>query len=337
MQSEQTSTILVADDNPTNVLLLQRALSKHGYHVITADNGQAALELAREVKPDLILLDVMMPQHDGLEVCRLLTSEPETATIPIIFVTARVDSDEVVRALTMGGSDYITKPFILKEVLARIAVHLRLRQFENELVKRNQELERLSAQLADMNVELARLTRKDPLTGLLNRRAWFETMVLEHERCRRYQSAYSILLLDVDHFKAFNDSQGHQAGDECLKRVAEGITAGCRTLDLIGRYGGEEFIVLAPETDNAGALALAERICACVDEMKLPHPASPTSPWLTVSIGVATSTPNEPWEGVVRRADQALYTAKQNGRNQICAAECALTIQFPLDQLAIRS
>jgi diguanylate cyclase (GGDEF)-like protein len=337
MQSEQTSTILVADDNPTNVLLLQRALSKHGYRVLTADNGQAALELARQARPDLLLLDVMMPQHDGLEVCRLLKSDPETAPIPIIFVTARVDSDEVVRALTMGGSDYITKPFILKEVLARIAVHLRLRQFENELVKRNQELERLSAQLADMNVELARLTRKDPLTGLLNRRAWFETMLLEQERCRRYHSAYSILLLDVDYFKAFNDSQGHQAGDDCLTRVAGSITAGCRALDLIGRYGGEEFIVLAPETDNAGGLALAERIHACVADMKLPHPASPTSPWLTVSIGVATSAPDEPWESVVRRADEALYTAKQNGRNQTCAAECALNTGSRFGQPATRS
>lgn len=306
--------ILVVDDTPTNVILLSKALQKNGYEVLTARDGFIALDQVRAGQPDLILLDIMMPGRDGMEVCRMLKADPQTAAIPVVFVTAHSDPDQIVHALSIGGCDYIAKPFIISEVLARVSAHLRLRRTERELIRRNEELERLSSQLAEMNVELARLTRTDPLTGLLNRRAWQECLTLEHERCARHGGKYSLMMIDVDHFKAYNDHQGHLAGDECLQRVAGAIPPACRSIDLIGRYGGEEFIVLAPETNLEGVQALSERVRQAVWDLSIPHPLSRTADRITVSIGTASSDRSQ-WEQVVHDADEALYAAKQSGRN----------------------
>lgn len=310
-------TILVADDNPTNVLLLARSLEKHGYRVMTADDGAAALEMARRHQPDLILMDVMMPELDGLEVCKTLKSDASTASIPIIFVTARTDPGNVVEGLSTGGADYIIKPFIIREVLARVAVHIRLRQYEKELLARNAELERLSEQLAEMNVELAQLTRTDPLTGMLNRRAWHEAMLLESERAARTGSPYALAMIDVDHFKAYNDRYGHQQGDECLIAIARAILGCCRCTDLTGRYGGEEFVLLCPDTGVDGVKELAERVRSAVASKAIEHAGSPVAPHVTISIGVSVAQTGLTWEEIVNRADEALYEAKRAGRNRV--------------------
>ncbi|UCC32037.1 MAG: response regulator, partial [Phycisphaerales bacterium] len=310
--------ILVVDDNATNVAILVNSLQKAGYEVLAAEDGFAAVELANSQQPDLILLDMMLPKRDGLAVCRILKSQEVTASIPIIFVTAVSEPDRVLKAFEAGGSDYVTKPFKTSEVLARVSVHARLRQAETTLVQKNQQTEKLANDLAKANVQLARLSRTDPLTELLNRRAWEEAARREHDRFERHGNPYSVLMIDVDHFKSFNDSQGHQAGDDCLRSVTGSITPACRRLDIVGRYGGEEFVVLAPETIAEAALKLAERIRKVIWGLSIPHPASTVGERVTVSIGVATVATGS-WEDVLKKADDALYVAKRAGRNMVYA------------------
>jgi len=305
--------IAVVDDSPADALLLSRSISKVGFEVLVAHDGDAAFRIANESLPDVILLDMTMPGRSGLDTCRLLKNHEATSTIPVIFVTAHSDTNHITDAFAAGGADYVTKPFRVDEILARISLQLQLRQAQQALEERNTQLESLSRQLADTNVELARQSRHDALTNLLNRRAWDEAAGLEHERSQRYQRVYSILMLDVDFFKRYNDSQGHQAGDECLRRVAQCIASTCRTSELAGRYGGEEFVIIAPETSAEQALKFAERIRHGVWSLAVAHPTSPAGR-LTLSIGVAGSDAGT-LDEVVKRADVALYAAKRAGRN----------------------
>ncbi len=311
--------ILVVDDTPSDALLLSKAMSRAGYDTRIARDGITAVAMAVEHAPHLILLDMSMPGQDGLQTCRALKADTSTSAIPVIFVTAHSDSQHILPAFAVGGSDYVCKPIRVDEILARVSVQLRLREAEQNLVERNATLESLSAQLAESNSELARQSRVDVLTGLFNRRAWDESAQLEVERSERHHHAFSVLMLDVDFFKAFNDSQGHQAGDGCLKQVAARIQAACRNTDLVGRWGGEEFVVLAPETDGQAATALAERIRQSIWDAAVRHPASPAGR-VTVSIGVAACE-SRPLDESLRMADAALYTAKRSGRNLVYHAD----------------
>jgi diguanylate cyclase (GGDEF)-like protein len=310
--------IVVVDDNATNRKILVRALEKDGYDVREAADGFIAVDLVKEQQPSLLLLDIMMPGRDGFEVCEILKADPVTAAIPIIFVTAKSESEDIERAFALGGCDYITKPFRLSEVRARVSVHLNLQNAQSELVDRNQRLEHMSQVVAETNLKLARQARTDSLTSLFNRRAWEECVTTEDERHVRHESPYSILMLDVDQFKAFNDTLGHQAGDKCLEAVAACLTESCRTTDVVGRYGGEEFVILATETDLEAALLLGERIRVAVESLEIDHPASTVAKHVTVSIGAAVSG-DDGWESVLRIADQAMYVAKQTGRNRVCS------------------
>jgi diguanylate cyclase (GGDEF)-like protein len=301
--------ILIVDDDAAIRRLLSRALHRAGYEVRTGASGRQAVALAGQWRPDLILLDVMLPDQDGLETCAALKSMPATAAVPVIFVTASSETNSVLKGFTAGGNDYITKPFTLQEVLARVDVHIRLRRSEAELRHKN-------ARLKELTTELRMLSRVDPLTQLLNRRSWDEAVIREHERFERHGHPYSIIMTDVDCFKAYNDSCGHQAGDECLRRIAEAIGGACRKVDSAGRYGGEEFVVLMPEARTDAALKLAERVRRAVWALAVPHPASAVAPRVTVSIGAATATARlGSWEDVLKRADDALYMAKRAGRN----------------------
>ena len=312
--------VLVVDDNPTNRAILVKSLQKAGHDVLSAEDGESAVTIAQAERPDVILLDMILPQADGLEVCQILKSKEETAPIPIIFVTAVSKADEMLRAFQVGGSDYVTKPFRTAEILARVTVHARLRRAEDALLTKNRQTEQLAQDLAEANVQLARLSRTDPLTSLLNRRAWKEAAVLEHDRSLRHKSCYGVIILDVDHFKAFNDSCGHQAGDDCLKRIADAIVSTCRSGDLVGRYGGEEFVVLTAESSRKAALNLAERVRKTIWSLGIPHPASITADRVSACVGVATFESGS-WEDVLKRADDALYVAKRSGRNMVCAEQ----------------
>ncbi|MCP4249746.1 MAG: response regulator [bacterium] len=320
--------LLVVDDISANRLILQRSLEQAGYDVLLAADGFEAVDSALENRPNLILLDIKMPGRDGLEVCTLLKSQKVTADIPVIFVTAVSETDQVLKAFAAGGCDYVTRPFRLEEVLARVSAHLRLREAEEELRRKNRQLETLAQQLAEANTSLAIASRTDPLTGLLNRTTWDEAVSAEHQRFERYGRPYSVIIIDVDHFKAYNDTQGHQAGDHCLQRVARAIPAACRSVDSVGRYGGEEFVVLAPDTQVEAAVKLAERIRKAIWTLDIRHPASSTADRITVCLGVAGATSGS-WEEILRRADECLYISKRAGRNMVYGDHSAVEAVNP--------
>ncbi len=317
--SRSAGRILVVDDNALNLALIARALEKAGYDVLQAATGEEGERLANEQLPDVILLDVELPGKDGFEVCQTLQSGDETDSIPIIFLTSHSDSAAIDKAFSLGGSDFISKPFRLSEVKARVAVHCILRKAQKDLLKQNSQLEHMSRLVADANCELAKLARIDGLTLLLNRTAWEETVTSEELRFRRNGPPYSVLMLDVDHFKLFNDSLGHQEGDEVLRRVTACLRETCRASDSTGRYGGEEFVILAPDTGEQDAVIVGERLRDAICALALPHPTSPTAGHVSVSIGVAEAC-SKGWERTLRRADEALYMAKHYGRNRVCAA-----------------
>ncbi len=319
--TEAATRILVVDDNPVNVRILTRSLQKAGYEVSEAYDGFRAVDIATEVLPDVILLDIMMPGRNGLEVCSILKAQPSTSHIPIIFVTAQSDPEEVVKAFTAGGSDYVSKPLRPAEILARVSVQVRLRKAEQELVSRNEMSENLATELAKTNEELALLSRVDPLTKLLNRRAWGEAANQEYDRARRNNTEYGIIMMDVDYFKRFNDTLGHQAGDECLKKVAAAVTTASRTMDIIGRYGGEEFVILIPEADLGGAHIVAERIRTAIWELSIEHPGSEVDTVVTASLGVASGDGSVPLNRTISQADDAMYVSKKKGRNLVSTSQ----------------
>jgi diguanylate cyclase (GGDEF)-like protein len=315
--------ILVVDDSPSDALLLGRSLEKAGFGVIIANSGGVAVELATQKSPDLILLDMTMPGQDGIDTCGKLKQQAATEQIPVVFVTANSDSQSIVKAFAAGGSDYVTKPIRLDEVLARLSVHLRLRDAERDLVKRNQELESVAEQLVETNEALARQGRLDGLTNLLNRRAFDEAAQVEHDRARRHGHPYAILMLDIDYFKLLNDSLGHPEGDRCLQQVAGCVARICRASDVVARYGGEEFVVLATEVSAEAGGRLAERIRRGIWGLSLRHPTSPAGR-VTVSIGVAGSEAGSLTE-VLSCADRFLYRAKNSGRNLVYAGPATRT------------
>ena len=293
--------ILLVDDAPTNIQMLNETL-KDGYHLFFATNGRDALRIASESVPDLILLDVIMPDMDGYEVCRTLKTDPILRNVPIIFITAMNQQEDEAIGLELGAVDYITKPFNPTIVRLRIRNQIEL--------KRQRDL-------------LTRLSHLDGLTGIPNRRALDEALEREWRRGTRSLRPLSLLMIDIDHFKAYNDSCGHLLGDDCLRAFAQSLKVPLgRAADFVGRYGGEEFLAVLPETDEAGAQIVANEILEGIAQLAIPHPASPLGPIVTASIGVATSVANREYEytRLLQEADKALYQAKQEGRNRIVAA-----------------
>jgi diguanylate cyclase (GGDEF)-like protein/PAS domain S-box-containing protein len=295
---KQRQSILIVDDELTNIEVLAQALGD-GYEILAAETGALALRIAADRVPDLVLLDVVMPGMGGLEVCARLKADAKTRTIPVIFVTASDEPQAEERGLEAGAIDYITKPIMSPIVRARVRNHLELKRYRDML-------ENLSAM--------------DGLTGIANRRRFDETLDIEWRRAQRADAPLSFIMIDIDHFKPFNDNYGHPSGDECLRRVALGM-AECvrRPMDLLARYGGEEFACILPDTDTEGAALLAERLRAKVEGLGIPHAFSPASDRVTISAGVATMipTPDRKPEDLIRRADELLYQAKETGRNKI--------------------
>lgn len=290
--------VLVVDDVPTNIRLLARVLASE-HDVVAATSGADALRLAELQPPDLVLLDVEMPGMDGYAVCRRLKESAVTSAIPVIFVTARTDEADEIEGLSLGAVDYITKPFREAIVKARVRTHLELKRYRDLLQDRSYI---------------------DGLTGVPNRRRFDEFLSRALAGAQRGLSPIGLLLIDVDHFKAYNDSLGHLAGDEALRRVAAELARGSRReTDLPARYGGEEFALVMPGTDAEFAEAAAERLRQRVQELALPHPTSATADCVTVSIGLAclgAGEPATPTE-LIERADRALYRAKKDGRNRV--------------------
>jgi len=448
MKDRAGSTVLVVDDSVENVTLLSRILKMSGYSVAVADNGAQAVELAKSEPPDLILLDINMPEMDGFETSARLQSDEQTRDIPIIFISALDKIEDKTRAFRAGGMDYILKPFEYEEVQARIEAHLALRRLRLQLEQTNQELaarvdeltrsqellaereRRLSAFVAalpnlsfildeqgryleimskensllsarpndligrsveeimapkegakivdaiqetiekgDIQVieykipvrtgsehwfegriacmekdgyghgkvimmaseitervhlyqEIQRLANQDGLTGCFNRRFFMERASQEIQRSLRYKGALSLLMMDIDHFKIFNDRYGHQVGDKLLCHLVTLCQRQLRAQDSLGRYGGEEFVVLMPETNQAGAMKAAERLREKIEKMKIRTPQGNLS--ITVSMGVASFErgfdETKTLDILVKSADTALYAAKAAGRNCVRAS-----------------
>ena len=335
-------TLLVVDDDPGDVELLRRHLGMIAelkctlLHAATPREGLARLE---DEDVDAVFLDFHMGGETGLGLLEQLRLRGDLR--PVVVLTGQGDEYIAVQLTRAGADDYLTKadldPPTLRRSLDLVLARHKQRVTEAKLERMR---ERAVQRIADANVELAHMSRVDSLTKLVNRAAWDEAATIEHERSSRYGHIYSILMLDVDYFKKYNDSQGHQAGDECLRRVAQLVRQNCRSMEVVGRYGGEEFIVLAPETGADGARTLAERIRKAIWDTNLPHGASGVADRVTVSIGVAAA-PAEHWEDVVKQADEALYAAKNNGRNRVSVstaqqpAEAASAPDGPLVVLAI--
>lgn len=424
--ARRDAAILIVDDAPENLSMLRKLMVQQGYQTFVATSGERALAIARRVHPDLILLDVVMPGMDGLETCRQLKAHAATQRIPVIFMSARTDTDDVVAGFDTGAVDYISKPLRMAEVCARVRAQLQIRnrsetqeeqaerlrtivnnmaeglliieadgriQFTNpacdkylgyqegelagraigELLNpmvaqeyldyfdryaaapesahnhgtreviirhRNGSSVCMDLTLTPMYLRqplfigllhdithhklsedaLQRAAMVDPLTKIANRRHFDSFLEKEWQRAVRSGQPLSLVVLDVDHFKLYNDTLGHPAGDACLQRVAQAIAShALRPTDLAARYGGEEFVLLFAETDSDSAYLLAESIRADVEALQLPHPKSTTSPWLTVSIGVSTIHPSQldSTESLFVAADRAMYVAKEGGRNQV--------------------
>ena len=293
----ETQKILVVDDERINLELLVNLLSGD-YQVLVAKNGRMALSVMDKNMPDLILLDIMMPEMDGYEVCRRLKENHETRDIPVIFLTARQDAESEARGFELGAVDYITKPFHGSTVRARVRTHLRL--------KRKADL-------------LEQLAFVDGLTEIPNRRSFENMLEREWGAALRRGESISLVMIDVDMFKQYNDHYGHGAGDDCLSRVARALS---RTLsrkgDFVARYGGEEFVAVLPGTGQSGAETIAEQLRAAVEALGIPHAKSLVTSSVTVSLGVATLTPGpglKP-DALKEAADRMLYEAKSEGRNR---------------------
>ena len=305
--------ILVVDDAMENIQILHGALQDE-HEVLFALDGARALELARTQHPDLILLDALMPGMDGYALCRELLASPETCGIPVIFVTALSAPEDETRALDAGAADFISKPVNAAVVRARVRTQL--------TVKRQRDA-------------LRAMVLVDALTGVANRRAFDERFDAEWRRCGRTGLPVALILVDIDHFKLYNDHYGHPGGDSTLVQVAAAMRrAAGRSQDLVARYGGEEFAILLPQLDARGATGVARRLMAELEHMAIPHAASPTAPHLTASMGIACMVPGEhsfPAD-LIQVADALLYQAKAGGRNRYRAnAACGSGIdQAPL-------
>jgi diguanylate cyclase (GGDEF)-like protein len=295
--------ILIVDDSKLIAHVAKTMLTKRGHEVVLAQDGKAGLEAAKTEKPDIILLDLIMPIMDGYEVCEHLKADDTTKEIPIIMVTSKAEATDKVKGLEMGALDYVTKPFDEGELIARVNIHLRLRELYEAVQEQNRQLKEMA--------------NRDGLTGLYNHRYFHEQLSQDFLRAKRYHESLACILLDIDYFKKFNDTYGHQTGDVVLRALANVIQKATRESDLAARYGGEEFAVILYHTDGSAAFEAAERLREMVESNEVKDNGNALR--VTISVGIATF-PNEKIQDakdLIEFADQALYKAKDNGRNRV--------------------
>ncbi len=293
----QQPKILLVDDSPANIHLLVECL-RGDYKILAATCGSDALDIAAREQPDLVLLDIVMPGMDGHEVFRRLKSEPRTEAIPVIFITGVAGVDAEMAGLELGAIDYIVRPFSLPLVQRRLRTHLDQKRYRDQL---------------------QRQSMLDAMTGIPNRRCFDQALEQAWSQAAASGEPIALVMIDIDHFKAYNDHAGHPAGDACLRRVASALSmAGLRSADLVARYGGEEFACILPATDIEQACIVAGRMHGAVAAMQIPHP-SPSLPQLSLSLGVAClyPRPGDQAAALLDAADRALYQAKQAGRDRV--------------------
>lgn len=309
--------ILVVEGSSANLLILSRYVERLGCEVTRAECGEAAVEQFARQRPDMVLLDVTLPDIDGHVVAqRIRAMENPDDWTPIIFLATVGKDKDVEKAILAGGDDYLQKP--VSEIL--LAAKLRAMQ---RIIQMRTSLLVLTRKLDTANHDLKRISAIDGLTGIANRRLFDDSLAREWRRARRGSSSIALMMCDVDHFKRFNDHYGHQAGDDCLRRVATGIAGQFeRAADIAARYGGEEFAIIMPETTQDGACHVAEKILQNIRSLNIPHVDSPHAR-VTLSIGIASTIPgvDNPPDDLILAADRALYCAKTEGRDRLCRAD----------------
>jgi len=302
MSALQNKTILIVDDTISNLDILSELLED--YDVIESTNAKEALEIVNNEDVDLILLDIMMPDMDGYEVCQKLKENPKTTDIPIIFITAKTDEDSIEKAYDIGGADYITKPFKVKELLARVKRELQIQKLQDELKL---------------------LASTDPMTQLYNRRHFTQLSNQTINLARRNNQTISLIMLDIDKFKDINDTHGHQIGDEVIVSLSNILKQNTRKDDIICRYGGEEFVIMLPNSSLDNTYKIAEDIREKVEKFYL-EITKDVQLNFTISSGVSELSleKENTLEIALKNADDALYKAKESGRNKVCLQDMSL-------------
>jgi two-component system chemotaxis family response regulator WspR len=317
--------VMLVDDQNIVAEALRRMLADEAdidYHYVS--DPSKAINEAVEFKPTVILQDLVMPDIDGLMLLKFYRSNPDLKSVPVIVLSTKEDPKIKSEAFAIGASDYLVKFPDKIEVIARIQAHSRSFMAQQQRDEAYRAMELLKKELEEKNVELERLSSQDGLTGIANRRIFDEFVSKEWSRAARENDTLSLILIDIDHFKTYNDNYGHQGGDDCLRQVAQKLASTVkRPTDLVARYGGEEFAVVMPGTDMEGAKSIAASLCEGVSSMQLPHAHSSTADHVTISLGVASMAPNADGtpEQLIEKADSALYRSKESGRNQFQVAD----------------
>ncbi|MCE2595239.1 diguanylate cyclase [Motilimonas cestriensis] len=303
--------ILLIDDSKIEQMVINSFLDHNAHELIIVSSGEEGIQTFLTEQPDLILLDVMMPGIDGYEVAKRIRASEEP-WVPIIFLSGKTSPEDLVEGINAGGDDYLTKPVDPLVLSAKLQAMDRIAKMRTQLID-------TTTQLEQANIELKKLSLSDGLTGIANRRYLDQVLPLELTRAFRDRLAVSVLLIDVDHFKKFNDYYGHLDGDDCLKRIAQALSQACkRPTDSVSRYGGEEFCIILPSTDQTGAIKVANRINHLVRELAIPHLGIGPEHFVSVSVGIFSYLAEAPIDcsDFLSHADQALYQAKTAGRAQ---------------------
>ncbi len=324
--------VLIVEDDPIQLRLMEHTLVGFGYTILTATNGKEALQVIGSEEPRVVITDWMMPEMNGLELCRALRMHEGIRFVYVIIVTAHGGPDKVVEAFEAGADDYLTKPLNKAELLARLRAAERIVSLESDLAGRTREIHRVNAEMAlahqklnKANEQLRTMAITDELTGLLNRRESMNRLSELWAAHQRYKQKFSCIMLDIDHFKLFNDNHGHAVGDHVLRETAKLLMDNVRKTDKVCRIGGEEFLILCPNVEIQGASVCAEHLRAVVEQHAFKHEGIDMH--VTISLGVA-----EPSEGIanpeilVKTADTALYDSKKQGRNRVTVAQASAVV-----------
>ncbi len=304
--------ILLVDDTPENLKVAGNFLKRYNYDLYVADSGKSALEIIESNQFDLILLDIMMPGMDGFEVCRRIKSREEFKDVPVIFLTAKAEIESVIKGFEVGAVDYIKKPFNALELHARIKTHIELKRYREELELKNMILR-------EANEKLEMIATTDPLTNLLNRREMQRKIEEERIRFERSNRQFSIIITDIDNFKRVNDSYGHDCGDYLLVAISVLLKMNIRKQDSLSRWGGEEFLLLLPETNLDGAAVIAEKLRKIIENHLFRYNTIDLK--ITMTFGVSMLNGKETVDQCIIKADKALYKGKQSTKNCVVIEE----------------
>lgn len=304
--------ILIVDDSSVELKIIRRHLGQE-YEILEATSGQQALEMAKQWSPDLILLDIIMPEMDGLQVCKAIKSDQATAHIPVIFITAVSDGPHIVKGFEAGGQDYVVKPFYSRELCARIKVHLDLKKSKESLLEYAKEMESKNLELNRLLSKLETTAMTDFLTGLANRRNMIQQIKTEALLLKQNHGKATLILGDIDNFKQVNDTYGHECGDRLLKDVAELMKAVVPEQVVVSRWGGEEFLLLLPQVDLAEGYLIAEQIREVIETAVFAYKDQNFS--ITLTLGLAEFDPELGIDESIKKADEALYQGKKTTKN----------------------